>query len=108
MKNCFVKIYNVEDGLEAGERLEASANRVDSLLYDGPAFLGAPRRGMQEAAALEGLLGANLSVHTRVDLSAAKQVQVSKHSAKNGKWFVVSESVKGDGASWSFALSRRP
>lgn len=102
MVNCVAKVYAGEDVLDAGHR----TGEDTTLLFEGPAFLGAPRRGWQEQAALEGLFFGTLTLHTRADLSDAKLVVLSE-TVQAGSWRVAENGASGDGVNWRLALQRR-
>lgn len=105
MKNCTVKIYDAMDVLESGQRV-ADKTQTNAV-YEGPATISTPTRAWQQAAAIEGIFSAVLSVHTRDNLLKAKLVLVDNNSM-SGLYTVAQDGVNGEGTNWTLFLSRRP
>jgi len=105
MNNCVVRIYDVTDVLDAGQVVDGDEEITP--LYQGPAQIAAPTRSWQQQAALEGVIAATLSIHTRDDLSKAKWISVDRNTLR-GNYVVVQNGVNGDGSNWNIALGKRP
>lgn len=101
MVNCVAKVYRDEDVLDHGHK----ASETSTPLWEGPAYMAAPSRSLQQEAALEGILTGELHVHTTVNLSGATRVSVATH-ALTGDYQVLATQVTS--SEWRLALGRRP
>ena len=103
MINCTVKIYRDDDTLDGGQRVAGA--ELSTELLGAPAYLSAPQRGWERAAAIEGILSGVLSVHTAVNLNSATRAELANH-AMAGSWQVADVALSG--FVWRLTLQRRP
>lgn len=102
MTNCTCNVYATTAMLSAGQR----TGDQRTLLYSGPAYLAAPRRSWEKAAALEGILAGSLHIHTRADLSSARLIEI-ENNLQAGTWDVTAAGVGSAGTQWTIPLERR-
>lgn len=103
MTNCVAALYQDTDTLDAGQRVAGEDQAT--LLASGPAYLSAPARAWEQAAALEGMIAGTLHLVSSRDLSSATRVEVQRHTLA-GTYRVTSASPSG--SQWRVTLSRRP
>jgi hypothetical protein len=105
MNNCVAKLYDVTDILDAGQVVDGEEEIQP--IYHGPAQIAAPTRAWQQQAALEGIIIATLSIHTRTNLLSTKRVVIERNTLA-GEYVVVQNGVNGDERNWNMALGKRP
>lgn len=98
-----LRIYSVEQGLEAG--FPTSDKQRGTLLFEGPGYLTSPARAWQRAAALEGIYGGSVLLHTSEDLSAADWVEVIDEYGGCTWWRVLGSARSG--FEWRLEVSSR-
>lgn len=104
MTNCRVTVYQDTDTLSAGQRVAGA--EVPAELYSGPAYLSAPSRSWQQAAAFEGHISGVLHIHSAKALRSALRVEVLEHPDA-GTYYVADAALSGR-AQWRLTLERRP
>lgn len=98
-----VRVWSVEQGLEAG--FPRSDRERGSLLFDGPAYLTSPARAWQRAAALEGIYGGSVLLHTTEDLTRADWVEVQDEYGTTTWWRVLGSARAG--VEWRLEVTSR-
>jgi hypothetical protein len=93
IRNCAVLVAAREDVLDAGVRV--AGQEQPSSLYRGVAYISAPARSWQQAAAFEGAMDALVLIHTNSNLSSAAVVHVSGHNLA-GEYEVVAARASGN------------
>ena len=103
VRNCVVKIVQDSGKLDSGQRRKDVDGEV---LYEGPAFINAPKRVTQSEVAPELRAEALLSVSTRTDLKRAERVEVTNH-VMAGTYFVMAGKPSFSGRDWVLEMERR-
>lgn len=109
MTNCYAKLYQIEDTLEAGHPnrdTDAAILAAATPIYEGVAFISSPTKAWQQASAVEGFVLLNLHIHTRADLGDVNRVVVSNNQLA-ATYTVSNNGVNGDGVNWNILINRR-
>lgn len=96
-----IRVYSAEQKLEGGW----PTRERSTLLYDGPGYLTSPTRAWQRAAALEGIYGGSVLLHSSEDLTRADWVEVENEYGHATRWRVLGSAQSG--FEWRLEVSSR-